>query len=88
MTFGALPGAPAPVDEWGVPSSAVVTREGRPVVLLVRDGRVVETAVQAGAPVAATTPVRGSLFQSDEVIVAPASDLRSGAAVTVQRRAS
>ncbi len=88
VTFGALPGAPAPVDEWGVPSSAVVTREGRPVVLLVRDGRVVETAVQAGAPVAATTPVRGSLFQSDEVIVAPASDLRSGAAVTVQRRAS
>lgn len=88
VTFGALPGAPVPVDEWGVPSSAVVTREGRLVVLLVRDGRVVETAVQAGAPVAATTPVRGSLFPTDEVIVAPAADLRSGAAVTVQRRAS
>ncbi|MEQ1795463.1 MAG: efflux RND transporter periplasmic adaptor subunit [Nitrospira sp.] len=88
VTFGALPGAPAPVDEWGVPSSAVVTREGRPVVLLVRDGRVVETAVQAGASVAATTPVRGVLSQSDEVIVAPTADLRSGAAVTVQRRAS
>lgn len=88
VIFGALPGAPAPVAEWGVPSSAVVTREGHPVVLLVRDGRVVETTVQAGAPVAATTPVRGSLSQSDEVIVAPAADLRSGAAVTVQRRAS
>jgi RND family efflux transporter MFP subunit len=85
VTFGALPGAQAIGEEWSVPSSAVVARDGRSVVLLVKEGRVVEVAVQAGAPVGTNVPVIGSLTQTDDVIVAPPSDLREGTTVTIQR---
>ncbi|MCX5727429.1 MAG: efflux RND transporter periplasmic adaptor subunit [Nitrospirae bacterium] len=89
VTFGVRPGtADTSVEEWGVPSSAVVTHDGRPVVLLVKEGMVVETVVQVGAPVGTITPVRGSFSQTDEVIMAPPADLRSGASVTVHRRTS
>jgi hypothetical protein len=54
-------------------------------VLLVREGRVVEVVVQTGAPVGANVPVRGSLAQTDDVIVTPPSDLREGTTVTIQR---
>jgi RND family efflux transporter MFP subunit len=85
VTFGALPGAQATGEEWSVPSSAVVTRDGRSIVLLVKEGRVVEVAVQAGAPVGTNVPVRGSLAQTDDVIVTPPGDLREGTMVTIQR---
>lgn len=85
VTFGPLPGATTTGEEWSVPATAVLTRDGRSVVLLVRAGRVVETVVQAGAPVGANVPVRGSLAQTDDVIVAPPADLRDGTAVTIQR---
>lgn len=87
VTFGVLPGASVEkAEEWGVPSTAVVSRDGRPTVLLVKEGVVVETAVQAGAPVGTLTPVRGSFSQTDEVVTAPSDSLRSGASVTVHRR--
>lgn len=85
VTFGALPGATTIGEEWSVPATAVLTRDGRSVVLLVREGRVVEVVVQTGAPVGANVPVRGSLAQTDDVIVAPPSDLREGTTVTIQR---
>lgn len=85
VTFGALPGATTIGEEWSVPATAVLTRDGRSVVLLVREGRVVEVVVQTGAPVGANVPVRGSLAQPDDVIVAPPSDLREGTTVTIQR---
>lgn len=86
VTFGALPGTQVTGEEWSVPSGAVVTRDGRSVVLLVREGRVVETVVQVGAPAGSNVPVHGSLAQSDEVVVAPPADLRDGTVVTIQRR--
>lgn len=85
VTFGALPGAQATGEEWSVPSSAVVTRGGRSVVLLVKEGRVVETAVQAGAPMGTNVPVRGALAQTDDVIVNPSAELQDGTAVVIQR---
>ena len=89
VTFGLRPGtADTSVEELGVPSSAVVTHDGRPVVLLVKDGVIVETVVQVGAPVGTITPVRGSIAQTDEVVIAPPAELRSGASVTVHRRTS
>lgn len=86
VTFGALLGTQVTGEEWSVPSGAVVTRDGRSVVLLVREGRVVETVVQVGAPAGSNVPVHGSLAQSDEVVVAPPADLRDGTVVTIQRR--
>lgn len=88
VIFGALPGAQIIGEEWSVPSSAVVTREGRSVVLLVRGGRVVETVVQVDMSMGANTPVHGSLAQTDDVIVTPSSDLRDGTVVKIQRRTS
>ena len=87
VTFGPMPGAPiAQGDDWGVPSTAVVTRDGRTVVLVVRAGIVAEAVVQAGTAVAGSVPVHGPLSQTDEVIVAPTESLRSGSAVSVFRR--
>lgn len=86
VSFGALPGMKMIGEEWSVPATAVVTRDGRSVLLLVREGRVVETVVHVGAPAGANVPVRGSLTQSDEVIVAPPVELRDGMAVTIQQR--
>jgi RND family efflux transporter, MFP subunit len=85
VTFGALPGAQATGEEWSVPSSAVMTRDGRSVVLLVKEGRVVEVAVQAGAPMGTNVPVRGALAQTDDVIVNPSAELQDGTAVVIQR---
>ncbi|MEQ1845385.1 MAG: efflux RND transporter periplasmic adaptor subunit [Nitrospira sp.] len=85
VTFGALPGATTIGEEWSVPATAVLTRDGRSVVLLAREGRVVEVVVQTGAPVGVNVPVRGSLAQTDDVIVTPPSDLRDGTTVTIQR---
>ncbi len=87
VTFGPVPGTAAEKGEdWGVPSTAVVTREGQTVVLVVRAGIVAEAVVQAGTAVAGMVPVHGPLSQTDEVIVAPAESLRSGSAVSVVRR--
>ncbi|WP_181416615.1 efflux RND transporter periplasmic adaptor subunit [Nitrospira lenta] len=89
VTFGVRPGAAESMgEEWGVPSTAVVTKSGRSVVLLARDGTIVEQEVQPGAPVKSLTPVRGALSQTDEVVIAPSDSLRSGVAVTVHRRSS
>lgn len=85
VTFGLQPGGTNTGDEWSVPASAVLTRDGRSVLWLVREGRVVEVGVQTGSPVGANVAVRGSLAQTDEVIVTPPEDLHDGKTVTVQR---
>ena len=89
VTFGPVPGAQTePGEDWGVPSTAVVTRDGRAVVLVVRAGIAAEAVVQAGTPAAGMVPVHGPLSQTDEVIVAPTEHIRSGTTVSVFRRAS
>ena len=89
VTFGIRSGsADRAVEAWGVPLTAVVTRSGRSVVLLVKGGVIVEQEVQAGVSSGGLTPVRGALSQADEVVTAPSGSLRSGASVTVVRRPS
>lgn len=89
VTFGPKPGSLETVtDAWGVPPTAVLTREGRQVVLLVRDGVVQETNVEVGVDSGHLMTVRGALSQTDEVIVTPPADLRSGDVVTPVRRTS
>lgn len=89
VTFGPKPGSTEAVtDSWGVPPTAVVSREGRRVVFLVRDGVVQETSVEVGADNGPLKAVRGSLSQTDEVVVTPPPDLRSGVTVTPVRRVS
>lgn len=89
VTFGPTPGSTEAVtDVWGVPPTAIVTREGRPVVFLVRNGVALETSVEVGSDNGPLKAVRGPFSQGDEVIVAPPAELRAGAAVTPLRRVS
>lgn len=62
----------------GVPQKAILSREGRSTVFVVRDGRAVETPVEAGAPTNGFVEVRGSLAAGDRVILTPPADLRTG----------
>jgi RND family efflux transporter MFP subunit len=87
VTFGPTPGS-VETDVWGVPPSAVVAREGRQVVFLVRHGVVLETSVDVGPDNGRLKAVRGPLSETDEIVVAPPADLRSGDAVTSARRVS
>ena len=89
VTFGPKPGsAEAVTDAWGVPPTAVIMREGRQVLFLLRNGVAQETSVEDGSDNGHLKTVRGSLSQTDEVIITPPTDLRSGDAVTPVRRAS
>jgi RND family efflux transporter MFP subunit len=89
VTFGPKPGsAEAVTDAWSVPSTAVVTRDAGRVVFLVRDGVVQETSVEVGTDNGSVKTVRGPLSQTDEVVVMPPPDLRSGDTVTPVRRVS
>jgi multidrug efflux pump subunit AcrA (membrane-fusion protein) len=50
----------------------------------VRDGRAVETPVEAGAPTNGFVEVRGSLAAGDRVILTPPADLRTGMPVKAE----
>lgn len=87
VTFGPTPGSTEAVtDAWGVPPTAVVTREGRHVLFLVRNGIAQKTVIDMGSDNGPLKAVRGALFQADEVVVTPPLDLRSGDAVSPMRR--
>lgn len=89
VTFGPKPGSTEAVTEaWGVPPTAVIMREGGQVVFLVRDGVAQELSVEVGADNGSLKAVRGSLSQTDEVVVTPPPDLHSGDTVTPVRRTS
>ena len=64
-----------------VPSSAVVSRDGRSVVLLVRGTTVVEIAVRTGERFGDRIEIREGLTARDLVVINPPPDLRDGAAV-------
>ena len=66
-----------------VAPTAVVEREGRKVVFVVRDGKAVETAIQTGATYGEALEVRQGVKPGDKVVIKPPEKLRDGAAVAV-----
>lgn len=66
-----------------VAPAAVVERNGRKVVYVVRDNKAVETAVQTGAALGEALEVREGVKPGDKVVLKPSERLRDGAAVTV-----
>jgi RND family efflux transporter MFP subunit len=79
-----LPGekSPAPAAlRIVVPDQAVVSREDRRVVFVVRNERAVETAVTTGASANGLTEVRDGVGPGDRVIVNPPADLKDGTRV-------
>jgi RND family efflux transporter MFP subunit len=74
-----LPETAAP--RLAVPSAAVVKREGRSTVFVVRDARAVETPVETGSLTGQLVEVRSGLAPGDRVVLNPPENLKSGARV-------
>jgi len=70
-----------------VQPAAVVTRDGKQVVFVVRDGRVAEVPVTAGPKVGDLVSVQG-VKAGDVVVLAPGDKLSDGAKVSVARKTS
>lgn len=65
-----------------VPAASVVTRDGRPEVFLIRDGRAVLTDVALGEAFGDMRVVTSGLTAGQRLIVSPPDRLRSGDAVS------
>lgn len=68
-----------------VQASAVVERDGRPVVFVVKDDAVHAVAVTKGARIGELVAVRG-VKSGDTVVLAPGAKLKDGANVTVAKK--
>jgi RND family efflux transporter MFP subunit len=66
-----------------VPKSAIVQRDGKDVVFVVKDGRVERTAVTAGADFSDLKQVTQGLSAGAEVVTTPPADLKDGEKVQV-----
>jgi RND family efflux transporter MFP subunit len=76
-------GAPeAPVVT--VPAEALATRDGRPVVFEVKDGKAQQRAVVTGPTRQGQVVVQQGLYGTEMLVARPPDDLRDGAAVKVK----
>jgi RND family efflux transporter MFP subunit len=66
-----------------VPKSAIVQRDGKDVVFVVKDGRAERTAVTAGADFSDLKQVTQGLSAGAEVVTTPPADLKDGEKVQV-----
>ncbi len=69
-----------------VPKSAVVQRDGKDVVFVVKDGRAARTAVTTGADFSDLKQVTQGLSAGAEVVTTPAAELKDGEKVRVKAR--
>jgi RND family efflux transporter MFP subunit len=67
-----------------VPREAVVSREGRPTVFVVREGRAQARAIQLGTERRGQVIVEEGLSGGETLVVRPKDDLRDGAPVKVK----
>ena len=62
---------------------AIAQRDSRAVVFVVKDGVATEAAVAPGIRIGDVTAIAGSVRSGDKVVLRPAANLKSGAAVTI-----
>jgi RND family efflux transporter MFP subunit len=67
-----------------VPVEAIVSREGKAIVFVVREGRVAEVAIETGARLGDHVVVVRGVASGDRVVIDPPEDLSSGAEVAIQ----
>jgi multidrug efflux pump subunit AcrA (membrane-fusion protein) len=67
-----------------VPREAVVTRDGKPTVFLVREGKAVARAITLGTERQGQVIVKEGLDGGEIVVARPKDDLRDGAVVRVK----
>ena len=66
-----------------VPPLAIVDRDGKKIVYVVRDGKAVQTAIQTGVTYGEALEVKQGVKPGDKVVLKPSEKLRDGAAVSV-----
>jgi len=64
-----------------VKPEALVTRDGRGVVFVVREGAATEVAVTSGATIGDVVAITGAVKSGDKIVLKPAPELRSGTPV-------
>ncbi|MFN7085045.1 MAG: efflux RND transporter periplasmic adaptor subunit [Burkholderiales bacterium] len=64
-----------------VQAAAIVARNGRRVVYVIRDGRVAETPVETGRPLGELVEVVAGVTAGDKVVLRPSGKLRDGSRV-------
>ena len=69
--------APA-ASRLAVPGGAIVSRDGRSAVFVVRDARAIETPIETGAAANGLVEVRGGIAAGDRVVVNPPASLQNG----------
>jgi RND family efflux transporter MFP subunit len=67
-----------------VPVGAVVSREGKAIVFVLREGQVAEVAIETGARLGDHVVVMRGVASGDRVVLDPPEGLSSGAEVTIQ----
>ncbi len=67
-----------------VPVEAVVSREGKAIVFVVREGRVAEVAIETGARLGDQVVVVRGVASGDRVVLDPPERLSNGAEVAIQ----
>jgi RND family efflux transporter MFP subunit len=65
---------------------AVVDRNGRKLVFLVKDNRVVETPVELGAKIGDAVEVKSGVKAGDSVVLHPGDKLRDGSRITIPEK--
>ena len=65
-----------------VPSASVVTRDGKPVVFVVQEGKAIERPVQTGRSFGSRIEVLQGISQEDRIVLNPGGKLTSGTSVT------
>jgi len=68
-----------------VPASAVVSRSGMDVVLLVRDNRLTEVPVKVGSSIGTRIEIREGIVQGDVVVLRPDGTLSTGSHIVPKK---
>lgn len=68
-----------------VPSSAVVTRDGRKIVLLVREDRIIETPVKTAGKIGDRTVLEEGVAQGDQVVATPNPSLTANTRIKIKK---
>jgi HlyD family secretion protein len=67
-----------------VPPGAIVTRGGRDVVFVVREGKAIETGVETAGKIGDLVVVTKGVAAGDKVVLKPTGSLRNGTNVSIQ----
>lgn len=86
VSFLSMESGREPVDNrprMTVASSSVITRNGRNIVLIVREGSIVEVPVVTGMTIGTRTEITEGLTIKDQVVTQPSGDLTAGTPVEI-----